>query len=262
MTTEPRITVVFRMDDYASVSWTELELRIIEAFRKRALRCTFGVIPYTGWGDTGNPLPSVYLPLVPEKVAILKRAVADGTIDVAQHGYCHQPFRGKPTEFAALPLDVQREKIRRGAAFLSSSLETKSSVFIPPWNSYDRNTLRALDSLGFIGISAGKCGAVEGGLSLRFLPATCSLTGLKGAVAAARRASAPSSIVTVLFHPSDFRDHSPARGVLTIEELDVLLDWVCVQPDLEVLPVSECMVHGDLSPVVFKANRPIDLLPP
>ena len=43
---ERHINVIFRFDDYSALSSTDLELKIIDIFRKNKASVTFGVIPF------------------------------------------------------------------------------------------------------------------------------------------------------------------------------------------------------------------------
>jgi predicted deacetylase len=80
---------------------------------------------------------------------------------VAMHGYNHvctrnnAEGRGKLSEFADLPLEVQIDKIRRGKELLTQhGIDT--DVFFAPRHSYDDNTIRALQLCGFKYMSDGK----------------------------------------------------------------------------------------------------------
>ena len=72
--------------------------------------------------------------------------------DAAQHGILNRRMN---SEFSGLPLQEQREKIRKGKdILLCHGIET--DVFFAPAHSYDENTLIALYENGFRYISDGK----------------------------------------------------------------------------------------------------------
>ncbi|MBT4511717.1 MAG: hypothetical protein HOC20_05870 [Chloroflexi bacterium] len=83
---ERQVNVVFRFDDYSATSSTEMELKIIDAFRNNETPITFGVIPFICAGDPHDPIPTGTVPLTARKGSILKTGVEDGILDVALHG--------------------------------------------------------------------------------------------------------------------------------------------------------------------------------
>jgi len=241
---QKQITVVFRYDDYSSLSPTDMEVKLINAFQKYKMPCTFGVIPYMCAGDIHDPNPQNVVPLTPMKASILKDAIEAHILEVALHGYSHQTIRLKSkgrgnTEFSSLNYDSQKQKIANGKALLEKMLDTQVNTFIPPWNSYDMNTLHALEELGFKNISAGKVGVTTDQSQLRFLPATCLILDLQDAVLAARKSRDVQPIIITLFHPYDFREISMERGTLTYQDFVELLMWVKSQGDIHVRTIGQ-----------------------
>src|ERR1035437_909808 len=202
------------MDDYSSVSYAHSEERVFELLASRQLQITVGVVPYTAGGDIGNPFPNAQLPLVSSKVRLLSDALSAGVCDLALHGYTHQSLCGRSTEFAGLPLVVQSEKIRRAQKCLEDLVGVKVRTFVPPWNSYDRYTLRALEGLGFSCISADRKGPWVHASRMSFVPMTCGLRELKMAVSFAK-AIEGRPLVVAGFHDYDFVDVEQRGGTLT-----------------------------------------------
>lgn len=98
-----KINVVFRCDDYSACSRTDIELKILDAFRKSKATITFGVIPFVASGDVHDPSPEKLLSLTPAKCDILRPALKDGILDIALNGYSHQTINAKQmTEFSGL----------------------------------------------------------------------------------------------------------------------------------------------------------------
>ena len=81
-----QVNVVFRLDDYSACSNTDMELRIIDAFRKNDACITLGVIPYVCAEDIHDPSAQDVIPLTSMKGDILKNGVNEGILDVALHG--------------------------------------------------------------------------------------------------------------------------------------------------------------------------------
>ncbi len=209
---EKQITVVFRFDDYSSLSSTEFEVKLINTFRKYNAACTFGVIPYACAGDEHDIRPQEVVPLTLKKAAILKNAVKEEILEVALHGYSHQAIRKKAdfdyTEFSGLDLNSQMEKIAIGQDYLEEMLDIRIATFVPPWNTYDLNTIRAVEKLGFNCFSANESIEAMKSSLLKFVPATCDLIELRQTVKSARRASDRQPVIVVLFHEYDFLENN------------------------------------------------------
>ena len=105
---EKQVNVVFRFDDYSARSSTEMELRIIDAFRKNESSITFGVIPFVCAGDAHDPSPQDIVPLTSKKGEILKTGFEEGILDIALHGYSHQTIKAEHRmEFSSLDYNIQ-----------------------------------------------------------------------------------------------------------------------------------------------------------
>lgn len=239
---EKCIHVVFRFDDYSALSATAAELRIIEEFRKNGSTVTFSVIPFICEGDSHDPSPRVLVALTPEKGAILKRGVEEGVLDIALHGYSHQTIdAGQMKEFAGLDFHIQLERLARGKALLEKTIGVPVTTFVPPWNQYDPDTLRALEKTGFSTLSADMNGPMPLDAELNYLPFTCGLTRLREALLEARASSHIRPIVVVLFHQYDFKEINEKRGKITFQEFSHLLSWLKSQTDVRLLSIRQAI---------------------
>ncbi len=238
---ERQILVVLRFDDYSSRSHTDIETKLIDAFQKYNISCTFGVIPYVCARNTCDPRTQDVIPLTPAKGEILINAIKAGILEVALHGYSHQTVceTNGYTEFHGVNYDVQFEKIAKGKSFLEELLGIQVTIFIPPWNSYDLNTIRALEKLQFRCISADVNGDAEETSSLKFLPRTCGLPELRYAVESARNVPEIQPIIVVLFHEYDFLEIDKEHGKLTYREFIELLDWLTAQDDIHIHSIDQ-----------------------
>lgn len=253
---EKQIIIVFRYDDYSSISSTELEIRLIATFQKYKIPCTFGVVPFTVANHL-NTSPQNVFPLSQPKAMILRNAMKDGTLEIAQHGYSHQTVseKGIYSEFYGLNYDSQLQKIEKGKKFLEEILHTEISTFIPPFNSYDLNTVRVLEKLGFKCISSSIDGDATEFSRIHFLPKTCSLLQLQNAIKAARMIRDPQPIIAVLFHEYDFLEIDKARGTFTYQEFLDVLNWLTSQKDVHVMTVRQANnIASDLSAKRFLMN--------
>lgn len=232
------IHIIFRYDDYSALSNTAAEQEILEVFEKYHVPLTIGVIPYA-ISNTYNPVPQQVFPLEGAKLEILKTTVEKGIAEIALHGYSHQANTDKSlSEFLGLPLSRQVELINGGKTFLQEALNTDISIFIPPWNSYDQNTINALDALSFSTLSANKDGLIPESSRLNILPATCSVDEVQEAVITARQSSTREPILVVLFHGYDFIEVDADRGTITYPEFSEIMAWLSSQDDVTILSIG------------------------
>lgn len=238
---EKKITVVFRYDDYSASSSTGLELKLIDSFKKSKVPVTFAVIPYV-CPNVEDPRPQNVTPLTREKARILKDAIKEGILEVALHGYSHQTISGKAdgnyTEFFGLDMGSQIQKITKGKNLLEELLGVQISTFVPPWNSYDLNTIEVLEETGFRNISAARIGVAKEFSQLRFLPATCLPDGVEAAVELARRIPDNNSIIVILVHGYDFVEEDREKGKLKYSDFVELLTWVTSQKDIRISTID------------------------
>ena len=89
-----KIAVVFRYDDVSCLSSTDMESKLIDAFRERGVRCTFAVIPGACAGDAQGTAAEDAAPLPAAKVEMLAEAMKAGAVEVALHGYAHENGAG------------------------------------------------------------------------------------------------------------------------------------------------------------------------
>ena len=238
------IPVVFRYDDYSSVSPTQMDLLIIDAFQTQKVPLTIGVIPFVCSGDCHDSSSQEVIPLTQDKAAILRDLSGKGEAEVALHGYSHQtlPRVKEYTEFRGLDYDSQCKRISEGKSLLEEMVGTRVTTFIPPWNSFDMNTAKALEALDLNCISpdarANSDEISKAIPSIKALPATCSITQVRTAVESARRMPKGEPIV-VLFHQYEFLEVNGYSGRFSLGQLASLLEWVAHQEDIRTVTVSQ-----------------------
>lgn len=252
------ITVIFRYDDYSSRTNTELERKLIEAFRASRIPCTFGVVPFACSGTVTDPAPQRLLPLLPAKVHLLKKAARAGVVEVALHGYSHQTTMasGGKSEFGGLAYPEQKQRLAQGKAALEKTLGLPVLTFIPPWGRYDLNTVEALEQTGFEALSASIYGVTRPSKKLAFVPCICEAHQLRRTIEAARRTHAVRLPIVALFHEYDFREVNPQRGRFTLKEFQALLAWVKAQPDVRTVTVQQAVQQGRQQGPLPPKHRP------
>jgi peptidoglycan/xylan/chitin deacetylase (PgdA/CDA1 family) len=252
------IRLVFRLDDPSATSNQEIEARILESLARHGLRATFAVIPFRGTAEAP-------LPLTRERARAMREGVAQGVLDVAQHGYAHRDANhgGYPSEFAGVPAARQRELIAAGKALLETVFDDSISGFVPPWNSFDAATLDVLEEMGFSHLSSNVGYAPMRPTRLRMLPLTCHLPQIKVAIEEARRFARLAPLVTVVMHHYDFPGGGDKAVFRSHDEFDALLSWVAGQADVRVKTLRE--LAGELTPAAsqrgYRHRRLRDRLP-
>ena len=136
---------LIRLDDACPTMNVEKWARVEDILNKYNICPMVGIIP-----DNKNPHEEV---CPPDPMFWGKaRAWENKGWTIALHGYDHCYISDnaginplwKRSEFAGLPLEVQREKIRKGVAILKEN-GLNPKFFFAPSHTYDNNTLRALE---------------------------------------------------------------------------------------------------------------------
>lgn len=150
------VQYIFRFDDVAPTMRWDRFTRLRDTMRQSGCVGLLGVIP-----DNEDPT-LLAEPPVPGDFWAEMRALSDEGWQIAMHGYRHRYETedgglldiNPRSEFAGLPLAVQRQKLERGLERLREyGLET--DVFMPPGHSFDRTTLRACRDLGLRAVTDG-----------------------------------------------------------------------------------------------------------
>ena len=257
------IDVAFRFDDFSATSNTNIELKIIDAFKDAKSPFTIGVIPYVIDGDQTDRSIQKVNPLSAEKANVLITGYHEGIIDVALHGYSHQANHTGNGEFHGLDYQVQFEKIFKGKELLENLTNIPINTFVPPWNAYDLNTIKALNELNFHTLSAQRnkfFNISEKDTNLNFIPYTCELFELKDAINEARNSNAKHSTIVVLFHAYDFKEIN--KGItptlqqpISLHEFQQILSYTKNQKDVNILSLSQLTKSMDNLNVQIKNRK-------
>lgn len=253
-----RITVFFRFDDYSETSPLAVEAGLVAALRNNRYCATFAVIPAVTVGRYHEPGERGTHPLGTEKIRFLRQAVDDGAVDCALHGFNHRTRQSSSphSEFAGLSTHEQIARLQQSQDLMRRLTTLEPSVFVPPWNSYDEQTLEALVHQGLTCISANRFGPFQEG-SLRFVPITTDISEMRDAVALARTVADQDVIVGVLMHPYDFVESGDSRAVVSCRGFDQEMQWLAAQSDVRVASVSELAARDQtLDADRYVANTP------
>ena len=257
------ITIFFRYDDYSSLSHPLVDRGVIDIFSRHQVSCTFAVVPaITALYPAVEGSNQDELPLSAEKNAELREAVRAGTVDLALHGWRHLANQftrhPDPSEFRGLSVDEQVNILQRGRDFLANAVGAPPTLFVPPWNSYDQNTVKALEMTGFRGLSASRYSPLPAKSGkLAFAPYTAELGGMRAAIDAARRGGEGDPVVGIMMHPYDFRESGDKRAIISLEEFEREVRWLKEQKDVRILPISALFdAELGMDRQRFLANRP------
>lgn len=263
---------MLRYDDYSSFDTDPrviaFERALFEGIRAVGGHLIVGVIPFPGVRHPQSEAPPepLPLPLGADKRELLKRYVDMGVVTPAVHGFNHGNNRRDPdraSEFAGLPerQQILLLKVARGA--LQDGVGVDARVFVPPFNTYDAATLRAMHAAGFELISAGRSGATDATVPVRYLPSTVHPRDMRRAVATALRSGGEGALIVVTAHPYDFTDTgSPLPAFRAKESQISLAQWL---GDLQALAQTEGVrfvsteellgENAELTPERFRANE-------
>lgn len=190
-----KIKVIFRYDDYTLTN-NRLDSAVLSSFLQHDIPLSLGVIPFNENGQLIFAIDAA-------KLNTLREIAGQGKIEIALHGFCHtQKYRSG--EFGGMPYEEQILKLSQGKRALDSMLYYNVTTFIPPWNAYDENTIKALEKCGFNTISSDLFGCPSGiSDKINYVPHTVdNLACLINIIE-----HAPSSgnlLIVVMFHGYDF----------------------------------------------------------
>jgi len=216
---------VFRYDDVAPATGDpkrdaanyQADEGVIDVFRRNGVAVTMGVIPYVG---DRSVLDDRRL------TESLRRAVADGSAEVALHGYRHTDWHlhAVSSEWAGVSYEQQRQWLKEGKGVLEKTVAAPVTTFVPPYNTYDRNTLRALANTGFRHIS-GWLGEPSGGFGMHFVPWGAYRDPVETAKAAF--AGRQPNVTVFMTHRADYngRRRSP-NGWDDLQALARFIQWL------------------------------------
>lgn len=226
--------LVFRCDDYAAAGGPteQVEHQLAELFSRCEIPLVFGLIPAS-------------LEARPDKIEFLKPYIASGAVEVALHGWDHQPqaellaSQGLKSEFSGLPYPAQLSRIMQGKRRLEAWIDKPVHGFIPPWNSYDSTTLDACAAAGFEAFSAAINGPFSGRSSRpALLPGTLTLDTLEAWVQGWERQANPSRAALVTFHAYEFLESGYEKAYYSWNEFSRIVERIAKSSRIGVASLS------------------------
>ena len=236
------ITVAFRLDDPSQISDHQLEKRILDLFKRYEVSITFAVIPFHFRNNK-------YHALTVNGVKHIILAEQSGIVEIAQHGYAHiknnHSIRNKNSEFVSLPYNDQKEKIIKGKKILDEIFQHEVKGFVPPFNSFDKNTIKILIQQRFSYLSAGWDVPEPMPSNISIIPRTCSLKNAQQTLKEAKNIGKLSSKIIIVLHHDDFEefcnaDNSPDHPSFTnLAKLELLLQVISDDSEIEIKALNQ-----------------------
>ncbi len=198
-----QIIVCLRYDDWGAYEEAmQYDMKLIDIADKYNCPITLSVVPQ------GKNLKKHKRELFSKK---FYNALREEKIEIALHGYKHkrgilEKLLHVYGEFGKKPLFIQKRQLKRGTYNLAEQLGQKVKVFVPPFNTYDKNTVKILAEEGFELISDGPSAnrmfgrdATSG--KIKRLPFTCGIESILDLVEKIDKAeSSATYCIVALFH--------------------------------------------------------------
>ncbi|HGY56248.1 MAG TPA: DUF2334 domain-containing protein [Caldithrix abyssi] len=256
-----KITCIFRYDDYTATSPLEIEKKLFDLFRKYDLQITVGVVPFITAGDYHDSAVTEFVEFSEEKIAYLKSCIQNGSVDAALHGFYHRSNRlGKlHSEFAQAESAEQCDKIKRGKEFLEKTFRAEVRSFIPPWNTYDQQTLLCLKENNIACISANRYGCYAEDSSMFYAPITIEFHELDKALLMAAESKDDAPVIAVLLHPYDFENSGDKRASIKWNVFEKKVQELSRKEDVQIMSVAQALNNKEvrLDTARYRANQPV-----
>lgn len=230
------INIALRLDDPSPVSDHQLERGILDVLTALEIPATFAVVPFA-------PVEQESVPLGAENAPHLLEAHAQGRIEVAQHGYAHEPLtrsgQDGPSEFWGVAEEEQARRMDTGRARLKQVFGQTVDGFIPPWNTFDATTARLVAGRGYVYLSGSLSTPPDRPPGFRLIPRSTDVHHLLEAHAeAARRPFFDSTIVAIMHH-YDFQEAADRPGRLSLAAFRETLSWLKARPGVRFTTLSQ-----------------------
>lgn len=242
------IRIFFRFDDPSEISDHELEKKILAIFSNYQAKICFAVIPFKKkWRDDSD----IVYTLTEQRARHMIEGLNSGVIEIALHGYSHvvvsKTKSGQPSEFFDVSYESQLNNIKKAKDHLFSIFRQAIKGFVPPFNTYDANTLQALNKNNFEYLSASWDTPVlnSGQEKITILPRTCNLNSLRQALDEAENYKQLSPVIGVVLHHDEFEEHIHAKSCnnrstfTNLKKLDELLKFISQHNEMETYHLSE-----------------------
>jgi len=254
----PRIKLIFRYDDYTLKPKINND-SLLNVFKKNNIPLCVGIVPIDKQGKLINELST-------EQLNEFKSRIERKEIEITLHGYNHANtvpknfssilIKNYNSEFALLDYDKQYQRLSIAKSKLDSLLGINIQTFVPPWNMYDNNTLKALVNLNFKIISADINGPSDN-KQIKYIPDTQEdFDELAGII---KKYKNDNVTIVLLFHPYTFKGCCPEypnvySDRMLFYQLDTLLKWINAQKNIDIYTFSTINKIENFDEISFRLN--------
>jgi len=240
--------VAFRLDDIQDYWINDVQIEIMEIFNEQDIPLTIGIIGSEIGEDT-------------QIVSYINQSISSNLLEIANHGWKHEDF----TEYDK---ETQSQLIKNTNEQLQNIFGVTPTVFIPPYNEYNNDTISAMNENGIIHFSSSTnianppypmmdaqlysfpAGASTGELYLE----NSLFTGInhKLTLSQIQKSISQYGFAVIMMHPQDFsviegEEHLNQINWNQIRELELLLDRLKIA-ELDIVPISKIDFDLDDTP--------------
>ena len=211
------INIALRFDDPSISSNHDLEKEVIAICSRHDVKINFAVIPFKIINQNLSPLTT-------DAAKHLVDAEMNGLIEISQHGHSHQnnaTTNTTPSEFKGRPIEEQVELIKTGKSLLDSIFIQQDRGFVPPWNTFDYNTLLATNQLRFRYISGGwEIPKNHKASGAKIIPRTTQVSDIRQNIKQYKLYSPLKPILVAVLHHYDFIESESNNGKFSLNEFE------------------------------------------
>ncbi len=174
-----------------------------------------------------------------ERDRLLKQALNKKIAEIALHGFDHKSVRkiGRYSEFDGVPFSDQIRKIKKGKKILEEAFNVPVITFLPPWDSYDYNTVKSVSEAEMKVISVSKGQPVVNS-NVKFLPCLCSLIEFDKGIKDALSING-TKIIVIRFHHFTFFESRADNAYADLKALENVVARVSKDPNLIVMTLGD-----------------------
>lgn len=237
--------VAFRLDDIQDYWLNDVQIEVMEIFDKKNLPLTIGII-----GNQFGEDPKIF--------SYVNQSTSKNLFEIANHGWNHENFTKFDREIQSLLIKQTNNK-------LEQMFGIRPSVFIPPYNEFNNDTIYAMKKNHITHFSSSTTSSTppfplansqlyhfpEASHTGELAPSSTLFVPVnhKQTLSQIQQSISDYGFAVVMMHPQDFSyiengDHSNHINWNQIRELELLLKGIQIQ-GLNIVPISKINLDHD-----------------
>jgi hypothetical protein len=224
--------IIFRYDDYG-IKNDNISTQLFRFFNDKSIPLLVSVVPFYCKDD------KIFNNSFPDSVIL-----SNNIFTIGMHGYSHKNnnINNVVSEFYGVSLNQQIKMIKEGKIFLEEIFHKPVSFFIPPWNSYDENTLKALEYNYISSLSAARYNApnVKDSYHIRYIPYTITLGDFINVFKNIQNKTDrhKDDLIIIMMHPYDFLENNSEKGIVSLNEFSNLIKVISSDSAFNIISVD------------------------